>query len=346
MRTGYPCICLPLIVIAQLGFQHSAVAQPSVADKAAAQVLFDSGRKLLQEGNYAQACKRLEQSQAIEPGIGNLLYLADCYEHIDRTASAWALFIEAASRAAAVGESERARIGRRRADSLKESLSSLTLEVPQPHVLPGLEVARNGVQVPASLWGVSVPVDPGDYNIVARAPGRIVWSSSVHVGASAARASMTIPLLSEEPVSAAARPPAVETRVLAPANTLPLTAAGHAPLPTGGSFQRVLGASLAGVGGVAIIVGAVFGGRAIAKNDEAKRLCPDAGPICDDITGVELTRQADSAATAANVLMIGGAALFAGGAIVYLTSPTSSERSGLALALGASSLRLTLTERF
>jgi hypothetical protein len=35
-----------------------------------------------------------------------------------------------------------------------------------------------------------------------------------------------------------------------------------------------------------------------------------------------------------------------GGAIVYLTSPSKPERSGISLALGTSSLKLTLTENF
>ena len=60
----------------------------SAADKAAAEGLFDQGRASMQEGDFAKACGLLERSQHIDPGVGTLLYLAECYEKSGRTASA------------------------------------------------------------------------------------------------------------------------------------------------------------------------------------------------------------------------------------------------------------------
>src|SRR5262245_66532784 len=79
----------------------------SAADKAAAEALFDQGRAAMQEGDFAKACGLLERSQHIDPGVGTLLYLAECYEKSGKTASAWATFREAADAAEAQRKADR-----------------------------------------------------------------------------------------------------------------------------------------------------------------------------------------------------------------------------------------------
>src|SRR6476620_10990144 len=83
----------------------SVSAAQSASDKAAAEALFDEGVTLLKQGKLQEA------SQRIDPGIGTLLYLAETYEKLGRTASAWATFREAASQAQAEGQTDRANIG-------------------------------------------------------------------------------------------------------------------------------------------------------------------------------------------------------------------------------------------
>src|SRR5262252_2904619 len=117
-----------------------AVAQ-TAADKAAAEALFDQGRAAMQEGDFGKACGLLERSQHIDPGVGTLLYLAECYERAGRTASAWATFREAADAADRARESGRARIGRDRAARLEPLLSRLSILVaPEATQIPGLTV--------------------------------------------------------------------------------------------------------------------------------------------------------------------------------------------------------------
>src|SRR4051812_16548065 len=78
-------------------------AVPAFADGATdrpeAEALFDQGRRLLAAGNYAAACPKLEASNRLDPGIGTMLNLGDCYEKNGQTASGWAAFREAAAAA-------------------------------------------------------------------------------------------------------------------------------------------------------------------------------------------------------------------------------------------------------
>src|SRR4051812_46143375 len=81
-------------------------------DKATAEALFADGRKLMAAGNYAAACPKLAASQRLDPGVGTMLNLADCYERVGQTASAWAEFREAISAARAAGSKEREQLAR------------------------------------------------------------------------------------------------------------------------------------------------------------------------------------------------------------------------------------------
>src|SRR4051794_20217691 len=71
-----------------------AMAQ-STSDKVAAESLFDQGRDAMRKSDFARACGLLERSQKLDPAVGTLLYLGECYERSGRTASAWATFREA-----------------------------------------------------------------------------------------------------------------------------------------------------------------------------------------------------------------------------------------------------------
>src|SRR5262249_13171001 len=87
-----------------------ALAQTSASDKAAAEALFDQGVRLMKQNSFADACPKLEESERIDPAVGTLLYLGECYERVGKTASAWATFREAASLASTSNQADRARV--------------------------------------------------------------------------------------------------------------------------------------------------------------------------------------------------------------------------------------------
>ena len=82
---------------------HAARAE----DETPARALFKQGRALANEGKYAEACPKFEESLRLEVGVGTQFNLADCWEHVGKTASAQKLFLGAAASAKAAGQVER-----------------------------------------------------------------------------------------------------------------------------------------------------------------------------------------------------------------------------------------------
>jgi hypothetical protein len=139
--------------------------------QAAAQVLFEQGVRLAAEDRYAEACAKFEASEALDVGVGTLLHLADCYEHLGKPASAWATFREAESLARVHGMSSRQEIAIARAAALELKLSRLVVVVPPESKIAGLEIRLGNAPLSEASWGTAVPVDPGPQLIEARARG-------------------------------------------------------------------------------------------------------------------------------------------------------------------------------
>ncbi len=285
---------------------------------------------MLKQRDYPAACKKLEASQRIDPGIGTLLYLADCYEKSGRTASAWATFREAASMAQEAGQQDRARAGLDRAERLMPQLSKLTIELSGSDAeLDGVEVhylqAESGDRAMASAAvGTAVPVDPGTYTVKVMAPGYQTYEGQVTVGGNAASEKHVVPPLvaaSGEAAPAAAGPTPTEE---------PATPGDEAPSEN--NWQKPTGIALAGAGVVGIALGAVFGLVAMDQNNRAiDGGCDNDG--CNSADGSELTDQALTSATVSTVAFAVGGVLLAGGAVLYFTAPKNTgpkKKSGTA----------------
>src|SRR5687768_12225900 len=131
-----------LAALAVLG--ASEVRAQDATGKAAAEALFESGVQLMKSGRFAEACPKLETSQRVDPAVGTLLYLAECYERTGRTASAWATFREAESLARGANQADRARTAGSRAQKLEAELAYLTVSVAPEARVEGLLVKRGG----------------------------------------------------------------------------------------------------------------------------------------------------------------------------------------------------------
>ena len=295
----------------------------------------------MRSGKDEEACQTFERSQTVEPGVGTMLYLAECYEKLGRTASAWAMYREAASAAQEQGQSERAKKGATRAEYLTPSLSRLTLVVSGGAALPGLVVTRNGNVVPSAAYGAAVPVDPGEQKLAASAPGYALWSLSVDLPPNGARITVDVPVLQPLPASETAQltQTAGDPTAAAAPSLHPTAAEQEQPLQAHSTFHKPLAFTLGGIGIVALGVGGYFGAHAISENNKASDACPN--DRCGSQQGIDHDRSAHHAATAANLLVAGGLALVAASVVIFLTRPREDHlQVSLSTGPGAAQLQL------
>lgn len=154
------------------------VPRHAAADPATAAAAFKQADDLRKQGKWADACPLFEASYNADPQLGVLLHLADCHEHVGRTATAWAEFNDAVGLAHAKNDPREA-AARKRADALTPKLAKLRIAAPKT-VVSGLVVRRGTVDITA-LVGGEIPLDPGEHEIVASAPGFSEWRQKVTV---------------------------------------------------------------------------------------------------------------------------------------------------------------------
>lgn len=323
-RRVFPILALLLLPSAAL----AADPPKNGSDPAAAQSLFYEARTLMQQNKFAEACPKLEESMRLDPGLGTQFNLADCNEHVGKITSAWAGFLDVAAQSKATNQPDREKLARKRAAALEPRLPKLVVEVsgaPQ-----GLEVKRDGVLIGSAAWGTAIPVDPGGHKVTATAPGKQPWETSIQT-AEGKTARVSVPRdLPAAPVAAVpagahgapAGPPPTAVSTVSP-----LDNAQSFPPPVvenPGSTQRALGWIVAGVGVAGVGVGAGFGLSSIGKRNESREHC-----VVDacDATGVDLRDEAIRNGNIATIATIAGGAAVAGGLILVLTAPKSTERS-------------------
>ncbi len=294
-------------------------AADSAEARAAAQVLFDQGKDLIKAGKFAEACPKFEESQRLDPRIATQFKLADCFEHIGRTASAWTNFIDVAATTKAAGQADREQVARDRAGVLERKLSRVTVRV-ETAELAGLRVIRDGTEIGQPLWGTPVPIDPGNHVIEAEAPGKQAWKSSFTVRVGATTSTVNIPALLDAPVAVAVDPASAHDALLVP---------GLAPGPDqvkgrSGTGQRIAGGVLGAIGVAGIVVGSVFGANAGFKYNASQDQCRTAD-LCT-AEGLDLVSQAKTSATVSTIGFLAGGAFLVGGVIVFLTAPSRAPR--------------------
>jgi hypothetical protein len=311
-RLGCRTLIVSVVVAAATVCDAAAASDPATAT-----MLFNEARRLVASGRYSEACPKFEESQRLDPGIGTQFNLADCYEHTDRIASAWALFLDVASSAGGTGQQARESVARKRAGALEPKLSKLTIDAPKN--VTGLEVSRNGESLGGVLWNSPIPVDPGSYTIEATAPGKKRWSTVATVGPNGATVTVAIPIL-EDGDDGAPRFPGggPDGTHLAPEPDPSASAEASSGSGRTAKIERTIALALGGVGVIGVGVGSFFGLKSIAKHSDYEALCSDnvcaasAGPIHDD---------AVAAGNASTVAFVLGGALVAGGAVLWLVAP-------------------------
>jgi hypothetical protein len=333
-RSLAPLLALALALPVAIGARPSA-AQPELTH-AMAHSAFEEGMKLYKAGAFLAACEKLDESLRLDPQMGTRFWLADCYEHLGRTASAWSNFITVANDAKRANNATREATARARAEALAPNLTKLVVNVP-PAVrgLAGLEVRRDGEVVAHVLWGTPVPVDPGVHRVRVQATGKHPWEFVVNVGPTGGRVDVQ-PLTDEvappPPALPMAPPPPAAGLVVAGPPPGPVAAAPPpaSDAPSAGAWHRPTAWAMGGVGAAGLILGGAFGGLALSTWHTAEGLCT---PRC----AAGASSKSSTATTYATIsdvgFAVGGAAAVAALAI-GLTAPSASAspRVGLRVA--------------
>ncbi len=311
--------------LAWAAFSASPAHAQTASDPAAARALFGEARQLASQRKYDQACPKFEESLRLDYGIGTLFNLADCWEHLGRTASAWARFLDASAGAKASGQTDREKVARERAAALEPKLARLTIDVKKPEA--GLEIKRDAQPIGRAAWGTAVPIDPGVHVIEATATGKKGWTTRVEIPAKAGTVTVAVAPLEDaaEPSQAVALAPPLSAVGASGSEPGPSQTTESSDASEGSwNTQKTIGVSLAGAGVVGLVVGAVFSLTAKSRNDSALSVCADNPSACsqaDIARHGSLVSDAQSARTVGYLgLGIGGAALVSGAA-VFFTAP-------------------------
>ena len=273
--------------------EESAAAQGS-DNRAVAETLFFTARGLMEAGRYAEACVKLSESYRLDPAAGTLLNLAVCHEKEGRIASAWGEFHQALADAKRMNRPDREKLANERIAILEPDLPKLIIEVPSAVQVPGLEVRRNGVKLEAAAWAVELPVDPGQVEIVASAPGYKPRKKTVTLE-KRGRASVSIDALEIMP---------------------------EAIVYWTGKRKTAL--VLGGLGLAAIGVGTYFGLNTISQRSKSDAECPvfDGERRCSS-AGVDAMSKAKTSAWIADVSIGVGAVMIVTGAYLLITGGSS-----------------------
>jgi hypothetical protein len=271
------------------------------ADGAAAQVLWDEARAHIKDGDYASACPKFAESHRLDPQLGTLMNLANCYAEVGKVASAWAKFVEASEMATA-RKDKRAKEASRRASELEPKLVRMELVVAES--VEGMVIRRDDELIAEALWGSAVPVDPGVVTIEVKALGYQSWAQEVDLTAEGETIRVEIP----------------------PLETLPDEVVDETPGAVGsgddgpGTALLVSGIVVTSLGAVGLGVGAAFMVIAKGKDDDSLGFCqPDDPALCSQ-EGVDLRDDALSAQTIGVVGLVTGGVLTATGVALIAAS--------------------------
>lgn len=284
---------------------------------AAAEVLFNEGQALFSQGQTAQACDKFQESYNLDPAIGALLNLARCHEKAGRTASAWAEFRSVETLAQRAQQKEREDVARKAALALEPKLSRLTIKVYAP--AEGLEITRGGAGVGKAQWGVSMPVDPGDLKIEAKAPKKKPFSTVLNIKPGPSTVDFELPPLEEQPVDV----------------TLNGRSTTTSSRDEGLGGAKVAGLALGGAGIVALGVGAAFQLVALSEDKKATSNYNEAetGRLAKDTVKEKAFNDAgDSSKDAAKtnqttaivLASVGVASIVAGVVVFFVVAPKKS----------------------
>jgi hypothetical protein len=340
-----PAIAALLLLALAPAREAWAQSPPQPAD-GEAEEQFRRGKELMAAGKVAEACAAFDASQRLDPKTTTLLNQANCREKNGQLATAWELFREGVRRTEGAADKASQQMhasATERAGQLEPRLSTLLVAVPAGSRIAGLEILRDGQVLDPAIWDRALPIDGGSHAVVARAPGRVEWASTVAVAVERGAVVVEVPELRAVESAQTAQPGGAGTDVVARPPPPPESRG------SGGlwSARRKLALGVGAGGAVALVVGGVLGVSAEGKQHDAQALCPDPRLGCNDADRAnDLIRSGHDRAIGANAaFVVGGAAMIAAG-VLWFTGAPADRRVAIAPAGAPGLLVVTASGRF
>lgn len=286
----------------------SFLSLPSLAhaDDAAAraEALFNQAKALAEQKQYDKACPLYAESQRLDPGIGVLLYYADCLEKSGKTASAWAKFREALQLATRTGDNRDA-VAKERANALEPQLARLVVSIPEEvRKTPSLKVTLDGESFERPQWDNALPADPGEHTVATIATGMKRWEGKVVVKAGRGEpAKIVVPALQADP------------DYVPPGDGGGLFGGADDP----GHTQKIIGFATGGVGLLALGASGVFAIAGTTRYSSVDAKC-DAS-TCVDQSSLDKRRSGVHLANIGTGFFVGGLVGLAAGVTLFATAP-------------------------
>ena len=315
----------------------TAVALPARADDAAR--LFDEGLKEMLAGRHATGCPRIAKSYDIEPLLGTLFTLAECYARAGKPASAIARYTEYLERYAKLlpaqkrAQRERAQVSLKERAALLGDVPRLTLSLPAS-APPGTVVTKDSVVFDATSLDTPMLVDPGEYVFTTQAPGGPVNEERTTIRLGEQQKIELVVIAG--PATTGASPGLGTSHIDAgprPHGVSPVSEPGEPPFEDQGrpgsegerqGSQRIWAYALGGAGLVGITVGSVTGALALSERKVILKECND-----DHRCSPDGLAAADRAQTLGLVSTIGfavGATGLVAATILLLTERTADDK--------------------
>jgi tetratricopeptide (TPR) repeat protein len=291
---------------------------PAAADKADA--LFAKGKAQLAKKQYAEACATFEKVDELDPGIGAKLNVAKCYQEWGKLVRAHKWYADAQKMAASTGDKRAPKI-KELVDQIEPDIPRLTLRVPAGADVQAAAITLDGEPVAAT--GAALRVEPGPHVIAYTVSGEKKQKTIAIERGGARDVTLELPG-GGGAVSSGSKEPDGSTPAPGPG-----PGPGPEPTPAPGRLRRIAAFALMGAGAVSM---GLSGYLALdARGDYRSALdahCMGAKDMCDD-EGLRITHDARSRANLATVFALAGAAIAAGGVVLYVTAPGSGKPESL-----------------
>jgi hypothetical protein len=313
------------LLAASLVFVAPMALAQTDADRATARELGKDGETALTKRDFKTAEDLFRRAESLfhaptlllgyaraEAGLGKVVNAAEAYNRIIRegvSPGAPPVFVNALA-------SAKAEVG-----AVQARIATVTITIAGP---ADPKVTLDDTPVPSAALGVRRPIDPGAHVLKATADGFDPGQTTFSVAdAGSTTAALTLNKTKAVPAGAVAVLPVPGPT---PTTTTPPEPSSPPPLDSGpatgaGSTQRTIGIVGIGVGAAGLVLGGITGALAMGKHSSINTAC--GGTTCPSSESSDISSY-HSLASISTVGFIAGAALAAGGVVLFLTAPHGS----------------------